>query len=71
LWIQGKTADNTFKLRQVPTAFNVADIRTKTLSRQRLFFLLHECGAVYITDFLRVGEDEYVIQNENVSTPNN
>ena len=73
LWIQEKTADNTFKLRQVPTAFNVADIRTKTLSRQRLFFLLHECGPVYITDFSRVGADEYVMlfKTRNVSTPNN
>ena len=40
LWIQEKTADNTFKLRQVPTTFNVADIGTKALSRQRLFYFV-------------------------------
>ena len=54
LWIQEKTADNTFKLRQVPTAFNVADIGTKTLSRQRLFFF-----CMNVKSWGR-----YVIQNE-------
>jgi len=38
LWIQGKTADGSFQLRQVRAACNIADIGTKTLGRQRLFY---------------------------------
>ena len=64
LWIQEKTADNTFTLRQVPTTFNVADIGTKALSRQRLFYLLYECELVFIADFSRVGANEHAIQDE-------
>ena len=64
LWIQEKTADNTFKLRQVPTTLNVADIGTKALSRQRLFYLLYECELVFIADFSRVGANEHAIQDE-------
>ena len=64
LWIQEKTADNTFKLRQVPTILNVADIGTKALSRQRLFYLLYECELVFIVDFSRVGANEHAIQDE-------
>jgi len=66
LWIQKKTADVSFQLRQVPTASNVADIGTKRLSRQRLFYLLYECGLAYISDFTRVGADEFVVQNEKM-----
>ena len=36
LWIPGKTAVGSFQLRQVR---NIADIGTKTLGRQRLFYL--------------------------------
>ena len=53
----------TFKLRQVPTTFNVADIGTKALSRQRLFYLLYECELVFIADFSRVGPNEHAIQD--------
>ena len=63
-WIQEKTADGSFQLRQVPTAFSIADLGTKTLSRQRLFHLVHECGLVYLTDLSRVGADEFAVQNE-------
>ena len=35
LWIQEKTADNSFPLRPVSTVYNVADIGTKRLTRQR------------------------------------
>ena len=64
LWIQEKTADGDIDLRQVPTAFNVADLGTKVLSRQRLFYLLHEIGLVYITDYSTVGADEFAMQQE-------
>ena len=61
-----ETADLSFQLRQVPTASNVSDIGTKRLSTQRLFYLLYECGLAYITDFTRVGADEFVVQNEKM-----
>jgi len=54
LWIQEKTADGAFSLQPVSTAYNVADIGTKTLSRQRLFYLLHSCGLVHGLDFLQL-----------------
>ena len=38
----------------------------KPLSMQRLFYLLHECGLVYITDFTRVGADEFAVQSEKM-----
>ena len=51
-----KTADKSFALHPVSTVHNVADIGTKTLSGQRLSYLLHECGLVYGVDFSDVGE---------------
>ena len=66
LWVQEKTADGSFQLRQVPTTCKIADIGTKTLSRQRLFYLLYECGLAYITDFTRIGADAFLVQNEEL-----
>ena len=67
LWIQGKTADGSFQLRQVR---NIADIGTKTLGRQRLFYLFFmnvDWSRVYITtDFTRVGADEFLVQNDKL-----
>ena len=48
------------------TLHNVADIGTKTLSRQRLFYLLHSCGLVYGVDFSDVGETEFSLVNERL-----
>ena len=70
LWIQGKTADGSFQLRQVRAACNIADIGTKTLGRQRLFYLFFmnvDWSRVYITtDFTRVGADEFLVQNDKL-----
>ena len=66
LWTQEKTADGAFSLQPVSTAYNVADIGTKTLSRQRLFYLLHSCGLVHGLDFSAVGEQEFAIVNEKL-----
>ena len=71
LWIQGKTADGSFQLRQVRAACNIADIGTKTLGRHRLFyfffFLNVDWSRVYITtDFTRVGADEFLVQNDKL-----
>jgi hypothetical protein len=66
LWIQEKTADKSFSLHPVATIHNVADIGTKTLSRQRLFYLLHSCGLVYGVDFSKVGENELSLVNERL-----
>jgi len=66
LWVQEKTADKSFSLHPVATLHNVADIGTKTLSRQRLFYLLHSCGLVYGVDFSDVGENEFSLVNERL-----
>ena len=66
LWAQEKTADKSFSLHAVATLHNVADIGTKTLSRQRLFYLLHSCGLVYGVDFSDVGENEFSLVNERL-----
>ena len=45
---------------------NVSDIGTKTLTRQRLLFLLHSCGLVYGSDFSDVGDQEFAVVNEKI-----
>ena len=66
LWIQEKTADGSFSLQPVATVYNIADIGAKTLNRQRLFFLLHDCGLVYGSEFSAVGEHEFAMVNEKI-----
>lgn len=56
LWIQEKTADGSFSLQPASTVYIVADIGTKTLSRQRLFYLLRERGLVQGANISAVGE---------------
>ena len=62
----GETADKSFSLHPVVTIHNVADIGTKTLSRQRLFYLLHSCGLVYGVDCSEVGENEFSLVSESL-----
>ena len=59
LWLQEKTQDKSLVLRQVQTIWNLADIGTKCLSKQRLYLLMHEYGLVYISSFERVGGKEF------------
>ena len=58
LWLQDKTQDTSILLRQVQTVWNIADIGTKCLSRQRLYLLMHKAGLVYIPSLERVGAEE-------------
>ena len=59
LWVQEKTQDGPVSLRQVGTTENSADIGTKCLPRQRLLFLMHESGLVFVSSFESVGEEEH------------
>ena len=67
LWLQEKTQDKSLLLRQVQTVWNVADIGTKCLSKQRLYLLMHETGLVYIPSFERVGGEEFDRQTERTA----
>ena len=51
LWIQEKAQDGAVSLRQVGATENSADIGTKCLPRQRLLFLMHESGLVFVSSF--------------------
>ena len=64
LWLQEKTQDKSIMLRQVQTVWNLADIGTKCLSKQRLYLLMHEAGLVFIPSFERVGGEEHDRQSE-------
>ena len=68
LWIQEKTQDGAVSLRQVGTAENVADIATKCLTRQRLLYLMHETGLVFIPSFENVGQEESARHTAKVGT---
>eukprot|EP00435_Cladocopium_sp_Y103_P063813 s2135_g25.t1 len=59
LWVQEKAQDGSVDLRQVPTAENISDIATKVLTRQRLLYLMHETGLVFLPSFDDVGEEEF------------
>eukprot|EP00435_Cladocopium_sp_Y103_P049113 s1418_g14.t1 len=68
LWIQQKTQDGSLELRQVATLENLSDIGTKCLSKQRLFFLMHETGLVYIPTFEPVGQEEFSNHNAKLGS---
>ena len=68
LWIQQKTQDGSIELRQIPTLENLADIGTKVLNRQRLFYLMHEIGLVYIPTFENVGQKEHSQHTSKLGT---
>ena len=70
LWLKEKTQDKSILLRQVQTVWNLADIGTKCLSRQRLYLLMHEAGLVYIPSFERVGGEERDKQSEKSAQSN-
>jgi hypothetical protein len=66
LWVQEKTEDGSVVLRQVGTSENLADIGTKCLTRQRLLYLMHETGLIYIPSFEDVGQEEFSRHTEKV-----
>ena len=64
LWIQKRVNDGFVLWRQIPTAWNCADIGTKSLSQQRLLVLMHECGLIFISNGERVGAEQHQRQVE-------
>ena len=66
LWVQEKTEDGSVVLRQVGTSENLADIGTTCLARQRLLYLMHETGLIYIPSFEDVGQEEFSRHAEKV-----
>ena len=68
LWVQEKTQDGSVALRQVGTSENLADIGTKCLTRQRLLYLMHETGLIYIPSFEDVGQEEFSRHAEKVGS---
>eukprot|EP00435_Cladocopium_sp_Y103_P008378 s145_g2.t1 len=66
--LPAKTGDGFLQLKQVSTVYSVADLGTKTLARQLLFFLLHECGPVYEADLSPVGEREFEVVSDKLVT---
>ena len=71
LWIQQQIQDDAVQLKQIGTAWNTSDIGTKCLSKQRLTFLMHECGLVYLPSCEEVGTGEYNRQLERSANGRN
>ena len=45
LWVQDKVAEAIMEVKQVGTTYNLADVGTKPLGKNRLQLLLHWCNA--------------------------
>ena len=58
LWVQDVVRLQQVELTQIPTAFNLSDIGTKSLSRKRLFALMSDLGMVYVETGEAVGQVE-------------
>ena len=58
LWVQSKVQSEEVELIQMPTAYNIADIGTKSLSRKRLFALMGELGMVEAETGQPIGQEE-------------
>ena len=59
LWMQSLVLEKQIKLGQVPTQWNVSDVGTKPLAKQRLLVLLHEIGCCNPDTHEMVGQEEY------------
>eukprot|EP00435_Cladocopium_sp_Y103_P032112 s1247_g8.t1 len=57
LWIQDQTSSGILDVKQVSTTFNVGDIGTKPLSKQRLYALMCWCN-IHDKDNNCIGEEE-------------
>ena len=71
LWIQQQIQDDAVQLKQIGAAWNTSDIGTKCLSKQRLTFLMHECGLVYLPSCEEVGTGEFNRQLERSANGRN
>ena len=72
LWLQSKVLSAELCIKQVRTLYNVADLNTKSLAKDRHLFLLHMLGfvsegeSVGETEFSRVHAQELLKQQVNV-----
>ena len=63
LWIQDHVRQAFVDISQISTTWNVADIGTKPLSKQRMQLLLHEVGVHSGNGEFRVGQEEFEQQS--------
>eukprot|EP00435_Cladocopium_sp_Y103_P044900 s3945_g12.t1 len=57
LWIQSKVGNHELTIKQIKTLFNVADVNTKPLQRDRFLGLLYLLGVT--SNGVEVGQDEF------------
>ena len=57
LWLQSKVLPGELCIKQVRTLYNVADLNTKSLAKDRHLFLLQMFG--FVSDGEAVGETEF------------
>eukprot|EP00435_Cladocopium_sp_Y103_P024601 s2953_g6.t1 len=65
LWVQAKVQNEEVEMVQMPAAFNVADIGTKSLSKKRLLALTSELGMVEAESGHPVGQEEFEEMRSN------
>ena len=76
LWLQAKVLSGDLFIKQVKTLYNIADLNTKNLAKDRHHFLLHMLGFVQNgekvgeTEFTRVQAKEMLKQQVNVISEN-
>lgn len=58
LWMQDLVLEKQVKVGQIPTQWNVSDVGTKPLARQRLLILLNQVGACDPESLEMVGQEE-------------
>ena len=76
LWLQQKMSNHELNIRQVPTAYSIADLNTKGLGRDRFLSLLYMIGvlnnkgeAVGEAEFLRLQAKERIKSHFKVIGP--
>ena len=57
LWLQAKVLSGDFCIKQVKTPYNIADLNTKSLAKDRHLFLLHILS--FVCSGEKVGETEF------------
>ena len=76
LWLQAKVLSGDLCIKQVKTLYNIADLNTKSLAKDRHLFLLHMLGFVCSgekvgeTEFTRVQAKEMLKQQVNMVIEN-
>ena len=63
LWMQSKVRENVFRIIQVGTIWNVADIGMKFLPRDRHYMLLFMLG--FVSDGEKIGEEQFLKQKHH------